>query len=118
MGFLFLCPKEHFRASPSSLRWPDCAAYWSLDPSGMDRLSLEEATRLGFPDFSRVTRARGFSWDASVYEGLRQFHKAKGFDPYNQDVARHLDHPLYQLFSEVDPPFAYGMFAHRTNLLV
>ncbi|KAJ7755486.1 hypothetical protein B0H16DRAFT_715739 [Mycena metata] len=37
------------------------------------------------------------SWDASVYAGLRKFHRAKGFDPDSQDVARHLGYPLYQV---------------------
>ncbi|KAJ7927948.1 hypothetical protein B0H13DRAFT_2312126 [Mycena leptocephala] len=39
----------------------------------------------------------GFSWDASIYAGLRQFHLGKGFDPESQDVARHLRLPLYQV---------------------
>ncbi|KAJ6462888.1 hypothetical protein C8R45DRAFT_778284, partial [Mycena sanguinolenta] len=71
--------------------------YWSLDPSGTDRLSPEEATWLGFPSFRLSTSAPGHYWDASVYEGLRQFHQAKGFDSYSQDVARHLGEPLYQV---------------------
>ncbi|KAF7377058.1 hypothetical protein MSAN_00123900 [Mycena sanguinolenta] len=107
-GFLFLCPREHFQTGPSSVRFPACTAYWSLDPSGTDRLSLEEATRLGFPSFELTIEADGYSWDASVYEGLRQFHQAKGFDPYSQDVTRHLGHPFYQLSSERDAlPWAY-----------
>ncbi|KAJ6462841.1 hypothetical protein C8R45DRAFT_523751 [Mycena sanguinolenta] len=106
-GFLFLCPSEDFQTGPSSLCWPACPAYWSLDPSGVDRLSPEDATHLGFPPFVLTTRADGSYWDASVYEGLRQFHQAKGFDPYSQDVARHLDKPLYQVSSQVEAPFAY-----------
>ncbi|KAJ6462861.1 hypothetical protein C8R45DRAFT_1177636, partial [Mycena sanguinolenta] len=89
-GFLFLCPTEQFPSSPSAFRWPACPAYWSLDPSGVDRLGAEDATQLGFPPFELTTEAAGWSWDPSVYEGLRQFHEAKGFDPYSQDVARHL----------------------------
>ncbi|KAJ6462938.1 hypothetical protein C8R45DRAFT_785720, partial [Mycena sanguinolenta] len=77
--------------------WPACAAYWSLDPSGVDRLRLQDATRLGFPSFKLIAKAYGRSWDASIYDGLRQFHEAKGFDPYSQDIARHLGYPLHQL---------------------
>ncbi|KAF7377083.1 hypothetical protein MSAN_00126900 [Mycena sanguinolenta] len=106
-GFLFSCPKEDFRMGSSSLCWPACTAYWSLDPSGIVRLSPEEATALGLPSFELATKAEGCSWDASVYEGLRQFHEAKGFDPYSQDVARDLGRPLYQLASQVDAPFIY-----------
>ncbi|KAJ7111773.1 hypothetical protein C8R44DRAFT_882828 [Mycena epipterygia] len=46
-------------------------------------------------------------WDASVYAGLRQFHRAKGFDPESQDVARLLGHPLFQISSKFEPPFAH-----------
>ncbi|KAJ7153799.1 hypothetical protein C8R46DRAFT_848176, partial [Mycena filopes] len=72
-------------------------AYWSLDPSGAERLSAGEATRLGFPPFRLTTKVRGRWWNASVYTGLRQFHQAKGFDPESQEVARHLGEPLWQV---------------------
>ncbi|KAJ7111710.1 hypothetical protein C8R44DRAFT_882772 [Mycena epipterygia] len=50
------------------------------------------------------TRKR--SWDGSVYSGLRQFHECKGFDPYTQDVAHHLEYPLLQFCPGLDTPFA------------
>ncbi|KAJ7214704.1 hypothetical protein B0H12DRAFT_1155193 [Mycena haematopus] len=106
-GFLFLCPAEDFRTGPSSFCWPACVGYWSLDPSGVDRLSMEDAARLGFPSFQFTIKATGYSWDATVYEGLRQFHQAKGFHPESQDIARHLNHPLYQVFSQCDDPSAH-----------
>ncbi|KAJ6512485.1 hypothetical protein C8R45DRAFT_1087653 [Mycena sanguinolenta] len=102
-GFLFLCPSEDFRNAKGSFKWPDCPAYWSLDPSGAERLTLEEATNIGFPSFHLSTQICRRSWDASVYAGLRQFHQAKGFGPDSQDVARHLGHKLY----EVSGPFAH-----------
>ncbi|KAJ7882912.1 hypothetical protein B0H13DRAFT_2538887 [Mycena leptocephala] len=107
MGYLFLCPPDHFQTASSSFRWPECPAYWSLDPSGVEHLSMEDATRLGFPSISLSTNVRGWSWDDSVYAGLRQFQQAKGFDPDSQDVARHLRHPLWQLASDMDPLFAH-----------
>ncbi|KAF7340614.1 hypothetical protein MSAN_02133100 [Mycena sanguinolenta] len=106
-GFLFVCPQEDFRIGPSSC-WPACTAYWSLYPSGIDCLSPEEAKQLGFPPFQLTATVWGHSWDASVYEGLRQFHEAKGFDSYSQDVALHLGYPLYQLSSQANAPFTYG----------
>ncbi|KAJ7476767.1 hypothetical protein FB451DRAFT_247299 [Mycena latifolia] len=51
--------------------------------------------------------ALGYSWDESFYSGLRQFHEAKGFDPYSQDVARHLGHQLFQLAYGADSSFAH-----------
>ncbi|KAJ7706603.1 hypothetical protein B0H16DRAFT_1258642, partial [Mycena metata] len=74
--------------------------YWSLDPEGIEALSTEEAVRLGFPPFQLSTTVSGQYWEASVYAGLRQFHQAKGFDPDSQDVARHLGHPLYELYGD------------------
>ncbi|KAJ7022353.1 hypothetical protein C8F04DRAFT_1138261, partial [Mycena alexandri] len=105
-GYLFLCPPKDFRAHPIALGWPDCPGYWSLDPSGANRLSTEEATRRGFPAIQLTTKVFGHYWDTSVYAGLRQFHRAKGFDPDSQDVALHLGLPLFQL-SEDASPFAY-----------
>jgi hypothetical protein len=69
---------------------------------------MEDATALGFPTISLSTKIWGKYWDAIVYAGLRQFHRAKGFDPDSQDVARDLGHGLYQLAGEIDPPFAHG----------
>ncbi|KAF7344224.1 hypothetical protein MVEN_01713200 [Mycena venus] len=106
-GYLFLCPIKNFQTGPSSFRWPDFPAFWSLDPAGHENLSAEEATRLGFPSLRLETKLHGDSWPASVYAGLRQFHQGKGFDPNSQDVARHLGDPLYQTSAEVDPPSAH-----------
>ncbi|KAJ6559408.1 hypothetical protein DFH09DRAFT_1316717 [Mycena vulgaris] len=103
-GFLFLCPADDVQTGPASFRLPDCPAFWSLNSAGIQRLSTEEATQLGFSSIQSTIRTWVESWNPSVYDGLRQFHKAKGFDPESQDVARHLEEPLYQLS---DPLFAH-----------
>ncbi|KAK6996453.1 hypothetical protein R3P38DRAFT_3628152, partial [Favolaschia claudopus] len=99
-GYLFVCPTQDFRGVRTTFKWPECPAYWSLDPSGVERLSMEQASELGFPAIYTETWCRGFAWDDSVYAGLREFHQTKGFDPDSQDVARHLGYPLYQLTSD------------------
>jgi hypothetical protein len=96
-GFLFLCPEANLQTSSSSFSWPDCPAYWSLDPFGISRLSPEKASQDGFPSIKLITTIHGWFWDSSVYAGLRHFHQVKGFDPDTQDIARHLRYPLYQL---------------------
>lgn len=96
-GYLFVCPTESFRAGPSSFRAPDCAAFWSLDPSGMSPLTSAEAARLGFPSIYLTTNITGRVWDGSVYAGLRRLHEAKGFNPDSRDIGNHLGHPLYFL---------------------
>ncbi|KAJ7168885.1 hypothetical protein C8R46DRAFT_241650 [Mycena filopes] len=106
-GYLFLCPAHHFQVNTSSLKWPDSPAYWSLDPLGHECLTVEEALRLGFPSLWRTTEVYSYSWDTSIYAGLRRFHQAKGFDPDSQDVAQHLGYPLYRLSKDVNPPFAH-----------
>ncbi|KAJ6555950.1 hypothetical protein B0H19DRAFT_1376898 [Mycena capillaripes] len=92
---------------PSSFWWPECPAYWSLDPLGVERLTADEATELGFPSLQLNTAICAKSWDASVYAGLRQFHKAKDFDPGGRGVADYLEEPLYQLSNEIDVPFSH-----------
>ncbi|KAJ7266117.1 hypothetical protein C8J57DRAFT_1182588, partial [Mycena rebaudengoi] len=97
-GYLFLCPLHDLQGnSPSEFRYPACPAYWSLDPSGAERLGSEEAERLGFPSFTLRMTAWVNSWDDLVCAGIREFHQAKGFDPYSQDVARELGYPLFKV---------------------
>ncbi|KAJ6464369.1 hypothetical protein C8R45DRAFT_1023831 [Mycena sanguinolenta] len=103
-GYLFVCPPEDFRAGASSFQWPTCPAYWSLEPSGAARLSPEEAKTLGFATIHIETAMQGRCWHRSVYDGLRQFHRGKGFDPDSQDVAKHLGHPLFELAKDADIP--------------
>ncbi|KAJ7478386.1 hypothetical protein FB451DRAFT_183803 [Mycena latifolia] len=107
-GYLFLPPFVDLRSNnPSSFRHPECAAYWSLDPSGVERLGMGEAEQLGFPSFELEMKYWGWSWDESVYSGIRQFHQAKGFDPDSLDVTRELGYRLYQLSAD-----AHSLFAH------
>ncbi|KAJ7679421.1 hypothetical protein DFH06DRAFT_510941 [Mycena polygramma] len=105
-GYLFLCPAKDLQIGPSSYRWPTCPAYWTLDPSGVERLSTEEATQLGFPTTELSTDIEVYSWHTSVYAGLRKFHQSKGFDPCSQDVARHLEYPLFEVSGESEAPIA------------
>lgn len=111
-GYLFVCPLRDLRSDVSGRfrTSPACPAYWTLDPLGVDRLSSEDAKRLGFPELSFSALVGQRCWDESVYNGLRQFHAAKGFDPDSQDVARHVRVPLYQLSARSDALFAHGEF--------
>ncbi|KAJ6619647.1 hypothetical protein B0H10DRAFT_2025491 [Mycena sp. CBHHK59/15] len=107
-GYLFLCPLADLQSDlPTCFRIPDCPAYWSLDPSGTARLCPAEARNLGFPDIKFGMEVFGRSWDGGVYDGIRQFHEAKGFVPDSQEVALTLGCPLYQVACERDALFAY-----------
>ncbi|KAF7337115.1 hypothetical protein MVEN_02149100 [Mycena venus] len=117
-GFLFLCPAKDFQNGPSTFKWPEYPTYWSLDSSGIEPLSLEEAINLGFPSIILSLKVKARSWDAGVYNGLRQFHQAKGFDPDSQEIAQHLGHPLYRLSTEINAPFAHIDYAEDHQTLV
>ncbi|KAJ6622209.1 hypothetical protein B0H10DRAFT_1732637, partial [Mycena sp. CBHHK59/15] len=96
-GYLFLCPFEDLQtADRTGFHYPDLPAYWSLDPSGNEKLSVGEANHLGFPPLVLTMDVFGTSWTEKTYSALCQFHQAKGFDPESQDVAQHLGYPLYQ----------------------
>ncbi|KAJ6577000.1 hypothetical protein DFH09DRAFT_1450618 [Mycena vulgaris] len=103
-GYLFLCSEKDLQPEPFSFRWPDCPAYWALDPSGVERLSTEDAQNIGFPAIQLTTNISGIYYDATVYSGIREFHQAKGFDPDSQDIARNLDDPLFQLSGALNTP--------------
>jgi hypothetical protein len=113
-GYLFLPPTNDLK--PRSFGWPERPAYWSLDPAGLKSLSADEATRLGFPSIQLTTEVCGAFWPASVYIGLGQFHRMKGFDPKGLEVAQHCGHQLYQLSSEENRTFA-GKFPIPCNLV-
>ncbi|KAF7353209.1 hypothetical protein MSAN_01508600 [Mycena sanguinolenta] len=129
-GYLLVCPPRDFRTGtePHSnlYQWPACPVYWSLDPSGADRLSTEDARILGFPAIHIETRIDGFSWDRSVYKGLRRFHEGKGHDPESREVARRLGYPLYEVLRDRvpfparevnDEPYPWRFAGRRLNIL-
>ncbi|KAJ7509110.1 hypothetical protein B0H11DRAFT_1363078 [Mycena galericulata] len=104
VGFLFLSPLDHFKSEDGAfIKQPESPAYWSLEPSGRERLCAEEASALGFPAFELECTVLLRSWDERVYAGLSQFHADKGFDPYSQDIARHLGCPLYEVSCDPGP---------------
>jgi hypothetical protein len=107
-GYLFICATGELRFGQCSVGWPDCPAYWSLDISGSERLSREDATGRGFPGIEFTMEVFGCSWGEAVYAGLRTFHQGKGFDPDSLDLAHHLGYPILQTSSRLNPPFAHG----------
>jgi hypothetical protein len=112
-GYLFLRPETDFRIGVSSFRWPDCPTYWSRDPSGVQRLSTEEAERLGYPSIELTLLACGRQSSDGISAGLRQFHRGQGFEfdrnsEDRQDVAHHPREPPFRLGTEMALPFYNG----------
>ncbi|KAJ7223415.1 hypothetical protein GGX14DRAFT_387734 [Mycena pura] len=59
-GFIFLCPMSDIRMENNTvLQDLDSVAYWSLDPSGIEHLSTEDASDLGYPSIELKMTARG-----------------------------------------------------------
>ncbi|KAJ7644750.1 hypothetical protein FB45DRAFT_299366 [Roridomyces roridus] len=113
-GYLFLCPPNQF-TSDRPYQVPDFPAYWSLDPSGSERLTPEEAGRMGFPELQLVVKICGIFGMDDFYTGMREFHAAKGYDPGALDVANDLGYPLYQLACEKDQFHTYLRHLGKEN---
>ncbi|KAF7328406.1 hypothetical protein MVEN_02556300 [Mycena venus] len=102
IGYLFLCPLAELQSGlPNRMCLPSCPAYWSLEPSGAQPLSTDEAERLGFPTIDLIMEVQGMYLVGNLYTGLRQLYQGKGFDAYTQDVARKLGYPLYQVSEQL-----------------
>jgi hypothetical protein len=102
-GYLFLCPLAKLKTEDmTGFQIPAQPAYWSLDPSGVNRLSGKAAEDLGFPAIQVEMYAHVQSWDVSIYDGICQFHEAKGFNPFSQEVAIELGSPLLQVSCDRD----------------
>ncbi|KAJ7135614.1 hypothetical protein C8R44DRAFT_549620, partial [Mycena epipterygia] len=94
----FLCPLADLQCENGTwLSNPDCPAYSSLDSSGRQRLSVEEASTRGFPYFEIEIKTQRDSWHGDVCTALSHFHADKELDPNSQDIARHLGYPIYEL---------------------
>ncbi|KAJ7627225.1 hypothetical protein FB45DRAFT_1060000 [Roridomyces roridus] len=77
-GYIFLCPVSHLRPAPGSVSWPECPYFWSMDPTGVERLSADDAAAHGFPTVELRTQFRSEYWDGTAYEGMRKLHELKG----------------------------------------
>ncbi|KAJ7729589.1 hypothetical protein B0H16DRAFT_1586638 [Mycena metata] len=68
--------------------------YWSWDPAGTIRLSSEQCDSIGIPRL-RLYFIRGANcWREYHYSAIREFSRAKGFDPCTYDLAQSLGCPL------------------------
>lgn len=67
--------------------------YWSSDPKGTARLTPEQGDSLGIPRLRFALLHAGNWWHKYQYNAIREYFKAKGFDPYRYDVTRSLGLP-------------------------
>ncbi|KAF7368637.1 hypothetical protein MVEN_00187900 [Mycena venus] len=106
-GYIFLCPQAHFQTGDGRFWKPANPAYWAFDELGAEPLDTDQAEALGFPSITFHMGVVGNHWPSSAYEGVREFHRRKGFDPESQDVAKHLGYSLWEIASDHKPTFAH-----------
>ncbi|KAJ7826344.1 hypothetical protein B0H13DRAFT_2680712 [Mycena leptocephala] len=82
--------------------------YWAFDPAGLNRLTHEAAEEIGLPTPEFSMDLIMHKWDECDYDMIRDFHVAKGFDPYTQDVAIAMGYPLIDIeeMKKFSPRFA------------
>ncbi|KAJ7448968.1 hypothetical protein FB451DRAFT_1567112 [Mycena latifolia] len=99
---LFACPLQARKNDTRfSLALPESDQYyWALDSAGTTRLSQEESDRIGLPRFRFGFQPWATLWEPYHYNAVREFHQAKGFDPYSLDVTRLLGLPVMQTVVE------------------
>ncbi|KAJ7826346.1 hypothetical protein B0H13DRAFT_2290521 [Mycena leptocephala] len=71
--------------------------YWAFDPAGLDRLTHDVAEDFGLPTVEFSMDLQGWGGDERDYDMVRDFHIAKGFDPYTQDAAIAMGYPLIDI---------------------
>ncbi|KAJ7253600.1 hypothetical protein C8J57DRAFT_1237399 [Mycena rebaudengoi] len=107
-GYLFLCPLLDMQtADGTQFRHPEFHSYWTFDPSGVERLSDNDAANHGFPSASLTVQAWTVSWDETAYTALRKFQEAKDDIP-GQESPESLDVPRYRWCRDEDTSFAHG----------
>ncbi|KAJ7676713.1 hypothetical protein DFH06DRAFT_1168875 [Mycena polygramma] len=109
-GYLFICPLAELQSDLAYFRVPDCPAYWSLDPSGVEGLNADEASVMGFSDIKFHMAVGGRSWDDNDYAGIRTFHESRGFDAYTQEAAIAMGCPLVEMTCD-----RYALLGHSKS---
>ncbi|KAK1219191.1 hypothetical protein PQX77_018101 [Marasmius sp. AFHP31] len=69
-------------------------------------MSEAQHTALGLPCFyNYVTPLGPDYWKAEIYDLVRQWQVAKGFDPTTTDFARSMGHPIVEILPQDDDRF-------------
>ncbi|ESK87948.1 hypothetical protein Moror_10862 [Moniliophthora roreri MCA 2997] len=104
--YLFLHPLP--MSVSEFMSWMDGHFYfWSFDETGQSQMSEEECERWRLPVLTSQVRETILqtsimlqSWSTHVYTTLRDWQKARGFDPATSDWARHMRYPEFEILSD------------------
>ncbi|KAF9259638.1 hypothetical protein L218DRAFT_842421, partial [Marasmius fiardii PR-910] len=67
--------------------------YWASDSDGHSQLTQEESAALGLPHYHPEVEILMNTWSLEDYDFVRDFQKARGFDPTTTDFAHSLRYP-------------------------
>ncbi|KAJ7898478.1 hypothetical protein B0H13DRAFT_1718344 [Mycena leptocephala] len=88
--------------------------YWAFDPAGLDRLTHEAAEDIGLPTVKFSMEMVGKECDEWDHDLIRDFHAAKGLNPYSQDAAIAMGYPIMDI--EDMKKFARRVSFHSSNV--
>ncbi|KAJ7215541.1 hypothetical protein GGX14DRAFT_443045 [Mycena pura] len=91
-AYLFPCPiRVRYHARRIGLEFPHADQwYWSLDPSGVTKMTVEECDSVGLPRWKFFFLPTVNAWHEYHYNAIREFSETRGFHPYSNDVTRQL----------------------------
>lgn len=100
--FFFICPADfELNCGLPVVQVPGTGqAYWSSDPLGSGKFSTDIAVLFDLPELEFRSEACHHSFGSHYWDILRKVHQNRGFDPDTQDVARHLNYPLFKFYPE------------------
>ncbi|KAK1227725.1 hypothetical protein PQX77_009276 [Marasmius sp. AFHP31] len=105
--YLFILPPPQLPdKAPDVASWIQAPAessyYWSADPDGKSRMSKAHYMALGLPCFDKsISRSIGPRvWKAEIYDLVRQWQEAKGYDPTTTDFVRSMGYPIVEILPQ------------------
>ncbi|KAK7052971.1 hypothetical protein VNI00_004291 [Paramarasmius palmivorus] len=77
--------------------------YWSYTESGDTEIPRSERDRMGLPEkINFHVSLACYTWPKHVYEAMRKWQTARGFDPNTTDFARHLGYEAFEILATKD----------------
>ena len=86
--------------------------YWSYDKDGLSEIPDVECDRMRLPgrlDFQ--VQLASYTWPKYIYDAMRKWQTARGFDPNTTDFARHLDYQEFEVLQTPSRESKSGFFS-------
>ncbi|KAJ8079961.1 hypothetical protein PM082_016786 [Marasmius tenuissimus] len=108
--YLFILPPPRLPdTTPDVVPWSqaptESLCYWSLDPNGDTVMPEMQRIALALPSFHQYVLPGVVCWKPEVYDLVRQWQEAKGFDPATTDFARSMGYPIVEILPQNDGRF-------------